>query len=330
MGEGWHFTDWGYKVTTQDQLTRAIARIGTLSLSRKYVWRGVPDHRWRMNSSLYRLLTEKLGREPNERDMRAQEIEILAQAREWRVGIELGDLATDLQLLASLQHHGVPTRLLDVTSNPMTGLWFACQRAPGPRDAAGVLFAIDATDMRRVDSIDFAGRKGITWGALEHGPAWTLRQALAQAWVDERPFLLRPTVPDERMKAQEGMFVGGPMLPGENIPLVDYIPLNHHAGPGADKFEALFAAEERTVGRPAAVPFCALVIPTPVKERMRRHLAGTYNRSRATLFPDIDGFRDAIRVGEGPDVPDLPEALTAEEMAKKDGLLPEDEPAAEP
>ena len=65
MGEGWHFTDWGYKVTTQDQLTRAIARIGTLSLSRKYVWRGVPDHRWRMNSSLYRSLTEQLGREPD-------------------------------------------------------------------------------------------------------------------------------------------------------------------------------------------------------------------------------------------------------------------------
>ena len=60
---------------------------------------------------------------------------------------------------------------------------------------------------------------------------------------------------------------------------------------------------------------------------MRRHLSGTYNRSRATLFPDIDGFRDAIHVGEGPDVPDLPEALTAEEMAKKDGLLPEDEPS---
>lgn len=89
MGEGWHFTDWGYKVTTQDQLTRAIARIGALSLSRKYVWRGVPDHRWRMNSSLYRLLTEKLGRKPNERDMRAQE----------------------LQLLASLQHPGLPTRI---------------------------------------------------------------------------------------------------------------------------------------------------------------------------------------------------------------------------
>ncbi len=107
------------------------------------------------------------------------------------------------------------------------------------------------------------------------------------------------------MKAQEGMFVGGPMLPGENIPLVDDIPLNHHAGPGADKFEALFAAEERTVGRPAAVPFCALVIPTPVKERMRRHLAGTYNRSRATPFR-TDGFRDAIRVGEGPEFPTCP------------------------
>jgi hypothetical protein len=131
------------------------------------------------------------------------------------------------------------------------------------------------------------------------------------------------------MKAQEGMFVGGPILPGDNIPLVDDIPLNSYVGPGAEKFGVLFAPEERKVGRPAAVPFCALVIPTVVKERMRRHLAGTYNRSRATLFPDIDGFRDAILAGDLPKVENLPKALTAEEMAQKDGLLePSEKPKA--
>lgn len=156
MPVGWHSTAWGYKVGTPDELTRAIARIGTLSLSRKYVWRGVPDHRYRMNSSLYRELLTKRNRARSELEMRTREIELLAQARQWRVGIELGELATDLQLVASLQHHELPTRLLDVTSNPMTALWFACQKATPDRDAMGVLFAIDATDMERVDSIEFA------------------------------------------------------------------------------------------------------------------------------------------------------------------------------
>ena len=63
---------------------------------------------------------------------------------------DLGPSATDLHMLAVLQHHGVPTRLIDVTSNPMTALWFAVEEhwpreAGEPRRSPGVLFAIDVS-----------------------------------------------------------------------------------------------------------------------------------------------------------------------------------------
>jgi len=63
---------------------------------------------------------------------------------------EFGRLSI-LNQLAMLQHHGAPTRLIDITFNPFIGLWFATEQKHEngevkyeDRDAR--LFAIDVTD----------------------------------------------------------------------------------------------------------------------------------------------------------------------------------------
>lgn len=273
---------------------RAISRIGTLQAGRRFVWRGVPDHRYRVQSSLTRSLMTEGAPMPTEHQVRERESAILREARNWGVGLEAGGFATDLHLLAYLQHHGVPTRLLDVTSNPMTALWFACQKASAERDAKGALFAFDVTDLPEYQTVGTGASP--SWGTIENPLGWSLRSALAASARDGAPFLVSPSLPDARMRAQEGLFLSGAVPPGPAVNGVDALPLPVSRQPGPAALDALFAPRERQRGRPRGLPFCVIVIPTNVKARVSPHLEGTYNRSYRTLFPDVTGFAEALRL----------------------------------
>jgi hypothetical protein len=298
----WVESGYGHKVTSQDELMRAISRIGTLQEGRTYVWRGIEDSRHRMASSLYRSLSEeqtgRKGTTPTvrigENQLRARERALLREAREWGVGLELGGLATDLHLLATMQHHDVPTRLLDVTSNPMTALWFACQKAQ-PNDAAGALFAIDVTDLPIYPTLD---ADTPTYGSIQHTVRWSLRKAFKESAENSRPFLVRPVIRDSRMSAQEGLFISGWIPNQSTVAGVDDPALVAPIPPGTELLSNLFSPTERLQGRPPSLPFCVLVISNPIKRRMRAHLKGTYNRTRRVLFPDIEGMRDALLRGD--------------------------------
>lgn len=280
----------GFRANSPDELMLAISRIGTLNRSRKFVWRGAADHRWSLAPSLVRDLAgqSNAGTLPNELGLRKRELAALREARKWGLGRELGDLATDLHLLALLQHHGVHTRLLDVTPNPMTAMWFACQPSPAG-DVAGVLFAFDVTNVPVHSTIT----DHPTWGSVEDPHGWTLRAALATSAADTAPFLVLPALPDIRMQVQEGLFLASavPVHPG--LPGVDALALTASKPVGQGSLAKLFTESSRSRGRPPQVAFCAIVIARTTKVKMRDHLAGTYNRTERILFPDIAGFREA-------------------------------------
>lgn len=298
MFESWLTHDWAIQVQTPHQLFRIIRHIALLEQSRTYAWRGQNDASWNLSSSLYRRLAHS-GGTVTEKKMRDAEVEILDEARRWGLGRDLGPSATDMHMLAVLQHHGVPTRLIDVTSNPMTALWFAVEEHKPDdngdvRRSPGVLFAIDVSKTPWYET--FQHGEGQTWDHLENPLAAKYKQALEKSREDKEMFRAFPALPDERMKAQEGFFLGSA------------VPLHHRApgvlginpigsAPGEEKLQKLLATEKGQ-GRPASVPFCAIVIPAAVKDKLRDPLKRTYNRRRRVLFPDVDGFREGFMTGQ--------------------------------
>lgn len=270
-----------------------ISHIALLAQGRTYAWRGQSDAAYKLSSSLYRRL-EKTGEPVTEKALRAEESKILDEARRWGLGRDLGPSATDLHLLALLQHHGVPTRLLDVTSNPMTALWFAAeQRANADgltADPAGVLFAIDVTDTDWFQTFQHHGTQ--SWDKIGNPLSATYEAALDDSGKTQMMFRAFPALPDERMKAQEGYFLGSAFPKKHKIPgVIGLKPAG--TAPGDAKLQKLLE-QARGPGRPAKLPFCGIVIPPDVKQKLRDPLRRTYNRRRRVLFPDIDGFKEAF------------------------------------
>lgn len=293
--DNWLAHGWGIQVDTPHQLFRIISHIALLGQERIYAWRGQNDASWDLSASLFREIRNDGGEVTDER-VRERELKILKEARRWGLGRDLGPSATDMHMLAVLQHHGVPTRLIDVTANPMTALWFATEAHKPDRDgnvgrSAGVLFAFDVTQTVWYETFQY-GEQTQTWEHMSNPLGASYKQALDKSGAEKQMFRVFPALPDERMKAQEGFFLGSAVPEQHNAPgVLGLNPIGPE--PDAEKLGKLLLTGEGA-GQPVSLPFCAIVIPDAVKDQLRDPLKRTYNRRRRVLFPDVDGFREGL------------------------------------
>jgi len=270
---------------------------------KRFAWRGQADSSWPLHSSLYRRLlwSRAEGSPPDEEQLRAEEHEILVRAHRW--GLHTGQTGrlSVLNQLAVLQHYGAPTRLIDVTFNPLIGLWFAVaeQWANGERvheDADGRLFAIDVTDRlinEEEELRDWEDDLDCPWPSRPSENGWADWTTRCYAW--------KPPRLDHRIAAQNGGFlIGGVPNAGIQSKPSQWrkTPKNRMGHWSIEEVRCAVSVPLRVnkmirSGRGGGAPqkpVFTLRIKHSAKADIRKHLQDLYGYQPSTIYPDYSGF----------------------------------------
>jgi hypothetical protein len=249
------------------------------------VWRGARRAEWGITTSLYRALNKVLGHPPNEDQMvQAEENTLKLARREWRF-----DHLTALELFAHVQHLGGPTRLLDVSANPLIAAWFAVERNEGDDNSDGRLFAFSARG--RVDLRPIYNGRSPRWHSYK-----TDSDRQAHHWgTGQGRRLWRPPAYNGRIPAQNSAFIM------DGVPLPDATPPRLLADESEkwdlDELREVSSFNLRPsslVGTRSVAPVFTARIEKNFKREFRHLIEDRYGYTAASLYSDLEGLASYI------------------------------------
>lgn len=168
-----------------------------------FYYRGQANSSWRLEPSLFRIGVEN-------------ETNLIKNAL-YRFPHIFEHYTMPIEQLVAMQHYGLPTRLLDVTQNPLVALYFTCSE----------LFDIDGVVYYLINKIDSNCKKANTIAHLifnmSEGYEYDFENSkktigdinvsddVLMALLTE-PFYFQPPLDNDRIRAQQGAFVMPPLF----------------------------------------------------------------------------------------------------------------------
>jgi hypothetical protein len=277
--------------TAAERLARMRADIdgtGALITSeqphRVLVWRGQSDADYGLSSSLFRtaLLVHSMS-ELSERRLFSLEEEIIKYARDCGLGRGMNNL----ELLHAMQHYALPTRLIDVSRDSESALWFASNDRPR-KDGRLFLFAVPAQAVRQNDP----KLRMLPWAGIALG-SWT-----------NRVLLLDAPSSNPRMAAQNGAFLVGGLArnyAGQQRLMKDkrgnwrYVPSEqiHEISEVFVKFPQQLTPKRVSKWNDAETYGVSWRVPCDLKSTLLTDLGSAGIRAE-TMYPDFDAAQTGL------------------------------------
>lgn len=281
------YSPWELHVSDWSDFQEISRQLNQFYRDRTFVWRGARRAEWGLTSSLYRSLRAALGRVPTEDDLVDAERVVLDSARrDWRF-----DHMPALELFAHIQHYGGPTRMLDVSYNPMIALWFATEEHGQDDHTDGRLFAFASTAREIHLNSRWYGRYPY-WHTLADDEV--RRQA---KWgTGEQRRVWRPPAFNERIASQNAAFLI------DGAPLAD--PLHPLPKLGPDSAARWDVEELRQVSslnfRPnrlntsslgrGQAPAFTMRVHAEAKRGLRTELEQRFGIRASSIYSDLNGL----------------------------------------
>ena len=313
------FDHWEDVANSWEECEAWIRKVVSRMPGRMFCWRGVSNADYGLYSSLFRALVHDERKSlPTELEMQEAELRILDLARR-----RFRTDAPTMELFASLQHFGAPTRLIDVTMNALIALYFATTGIRTSDDASdGRLFAfgfsradigmhdgatVIARDMDKARRSEWLTTRTLPWQTS----ALSSTIGNRDKWRTSAPILWRPArwQDDQRPWMQQAAFLfsGLASIDGGGDSAAMYrtvspgrasarVPSDVYKGTTNLLLSLGSSNGERRPSDQVHLKTYTLKIGLAAKQEIRDQLERAFDVTDSRLFPDMAGM--AERIGE--------------------------------